>query len=54
MTEKMSFVADHLACLEAKIRLLNRIGLFDEAKMFETFAVKACSLYFGQSFRKSS
>ena len=51
MTEKMSFVADNLACLEAKIRLLNGIGLFDEAKMFETFAAKACSLYFGQSFR---
>lgn len=51
MTEKMSFVADNLACLEAMIRLLNGLGHFDETKMFETFAAKACSLYFGQSFR---
>lgn len=51
MTEKIAFVADCLVCLEAKIRLLNKLGLFDEAKMFETFATKACSLYFGQSFR---
>lgn len=40
----LAFVADYLACLEAKIRLLNKLGLFDEARLFEAFALKMCSL----------
>ena len=44
MIGKLSFVTDYLACLEAKIRLLNRLGLSDETKLFEAFALKMCSL----------
>ena len=50
VNRKISYITDYLSAYEAKIRLANRAGLFDEAKMFELFAVKLCELWFHQQF----
>ncbi|WP_097013988.1 SMEK domain-containing protein [Anaerocolumna aminovalerica] len=40
-----------LSAYEEKIKMANKNGLFDAAKMFELFAIEVCNLWFGQKFR---
>lgn len=49
-TERMSYITDYIGAYETKIKLSNKNGLFDSAKLFEVFAIEVCSIWFGQSF----
>lgn len=46
-SERIQFIASYLSAYEERIKLLNNNGLFDEAKLFELFAVNVGSLYLG-------
>ena len=48
--EMLSFVTDYICNYENKIKVNNKYGLFDEAKMFELFALEICKVWFSQSF----
>ena len=48
--ERMDFIIDYMSAYEQKIKLANKNGLFDNAKMFELFAQNICELYFNQKF----
>ena len=48
--ERMKFINEYMAAYESKIKLANKNGLFDEAKLFELFAIEVCSLWFEQKF----
>ena len=48
--ERLDFIASYISAYKEKIELLNSEGLFDSAKLFELFAIEACSLYFNQRF----
>lgn len=50
-TERMDYICGYLAAYENKIKMANKQGLFDAAKMFELFAANVCSLWFGQAFK---
>ena len=47
--ERINFIIDYISAYERKIKLLNANGLFDDAKLFELFAIEVGSLYFGQT-----
>lgn len=49
--DRMSFITEYISAYEQKIKLANKQGLFDAAKMFELFAIEICNLWFGQEFR---
>lgn len=49
--ERISYITDYIGSYETKIRLSNKNGLFDTAKLFELFAAKVCALWFGQLFQ---
>ncbi len=46
--ERIQFIAEYLSAYEEKIKLLNKGGLFDAAKLFELFAIEVGSLYLDQ------
>lgn len=46
--ERIQFIADYISAYEEKVKLLNKNGLFDTAKLFELFAIEVGSLYLGQ------
>ncbi len=46
--ERIDYIASYISAYEAKIRMLNKEGLFDSAKLFELFAIEVGTLYFGQ------
>ena len=48
--EKMAFIVEYMTSYEEKIKMANRNGLFDSAKMFELFAIEVCNIWFGQMF----
>ena len=48
--ERMDYICGYLSAYENKIKMANKQGLFDAAKMFELFAASVCSLWFGQTF----
>ena len=48
--ERCQFIAGYISAYEEKVRLLNKNGLFDTAKLFELFAIEVGSLYLGQRF----
>ena len=48
--ERIQFISDYIISYENKIKILNKEGLFDSAKLFELFAIKVCTLYFKQPF----
>lgn len=48
--ERMDYICGYLAAYENKIKMSNKQGLFDAAKMFELFAANVCALWFGQAF----
>ena len=50
-TERIDFISDYIGSYESKIKLLNKNGLFDAAKLFELFAQEVCKLWFGQAFQ---
>lgn len=49
--ERIDFISDYIGSYESKIKLLNKNGLFDAAKLFELFAQEVCKLWFGQAFQ---
>lgn len=49
--ERVSYIAEYIAAYESKIKLCNKNGLFDSAKLFELFAIEVCALWFGQKFQ---
>lgn len=48
--DRMNFITEYISAYEQKIKLANKQGLFDAAKMFELFAIEICTLWFGQKF----
>ena len=48
--EKISFITEYMNAYEKKIKIANKYGLFDAAKMFELFAIEVCKLWFEQDF----
>ena len=44
--EKIKFISDYLFSYKNKIECLNKKGLFDAAKLFESFASEVAKLYF--------
>jgi hypothetical protein len=39
-----------MSSYDEKIKMANKNGLFDAAKMFELFAIEVCNVWFGQKF----
>ena len=48
--DRMSFIIEYISAYEEKIKLANNNGLFDNAKLFEVFAIEICKLWFNQEF----
>ena len=48
--ERMGFIIEYMSSYDEKIRMANKNGLFDAAKMFELFAIEVCNVWFGQKF----
>lgn len=48
--DRMEFIIEYISSYEQKIRVANKNGLFDSAKMFELFAQEICGIYFNQKF----
>lgn len=48
--ERMDIITEYMTSYEEKIKMANKNGLFDAAKMFELFAVEVCNVWFGQKF----
>ena len=48
--ERIDFITEYIAAYEAKIKLANKNGLFDEAHLFELFAQEICGLWYGKKF----
>lgn len=46
--KRIEFITSYISAYEEKIKLLNKEGLFDSAKLFELFAIEVGSLLFGQ------
>ena len=46
----MSFIIEYISAYEEKIKLANNNGLFDNAKLFEVFAIEICNIWFNQKF----
>ena len=49
--ERVSYITEYIAAYESRIKLSNKNGLFDSAKLFELFAIEVCALWFGQKFQ---
>lgn len=48
--ERMDLITEYMTSYEEKIKMANKNGLFDAAKMFELFVVEVCNVWFGQKF----
>lgn len=48
--EKISYIVEYITTYEAKIKSLNKLGLFDTATLYEIFAQKICEAWFKQRF----
>lgn len=48
--DELKFVIQYLNCYENTIKQLNKEGYFDQAKMFENFALKICNIWFNDEF----
>ena len=46
--ERMGFIIEYMSSYDEKIKMANKNGLFDAAKMFELFAIEVCNVWFGQ------
>ena len=49
--ERMGFIIEYMSSYDEKIKMANKNGLFDAAKMFELFAIEVCNVWFGQKFK---
>ncbi len=49
--ERIGFITTYISAYEEKIKLLNKGGLFNAAKLFELFAVEVGSLYLGYKLK---
>lgn len=47
---RVSYITEYITSYEAKIKALNKNGLFDSARLFELFAIEICKLWFKQDF----
>lgn len=50
LMKQMDLIIEYMTSYEEKIKMANKNGLFDAAKMFELFAVEVCYVWFGQKF----
>ena len=48
--DRMSFIIEYISAYEEKIKLANNNCLFDNAKLFEVFAIEICNIWFNQKF----
>ena len=48
--DRMNFIIEYISAYKEKIKLANNNGLFDNAKLFEVFAIEICTLWFNQEF----
>jgi len=48
--ERIQYIIDYIVNYENNIKILNKLGLFDNATLFELFAIECTSLWFGQRF----
>ena len=48
--ERIQYITDYIRNYENNIKILNKLGLFDNATLFELFAIECASLWFGQRF----
>lgn len=48
--ERMGFIIEYMSSYDEKIKMANKNGLFDAAKMFELFAIEVCNVWFEQKF----
>ena len=49
-SERIQYIAEYISNYEAKIRALNKHGLYDNAVLFELFALEVSKLWFNKSF----
>lgn len=49
-SERINFIIKYMSEYQEKIKMANKNGLFDEAKIFELFAIEVCNLWFTQKF----
>ena len=49
-SERMNAIADYISNYENKIKAMNKLGLFDNATLFELFAQNVAELYFKTKF----
>lgn len=49
-TERIAYITEYITSYESKIKAANKNGLFDNAKLFELFAIEICNLWFDQKF----
>lgn len=50
-TEKIKYISNYFSSYENNIRKFNKLGLFDEAKLYETFVSSILKLYFKTTFK---
>ena len=48
--DRINYIIDYISSYENKIKMANKRGLFDAAKLFELFAEQVCTLWFDQTF----
>lgn len=48
--ERIQYITNYIVNYENNIKTLNKLGLFNDATLFELFAIKCISLWFGQRF----
>ena len=51
VSQKVNEIAEYLSSYKQKVSLLNKLGLFDEAKHFELFALQIAELWFKEKFK---
>ncbi len=49
--KRITYITDYINAYETKIKIANSNGLFDNAKLFELFALEVCKLWFEQDFK---
>lgn len=54
ITHQVNYITEYLTCYKQKVEILNKIGLFDEAKHFELFAIEIARLWFEKDFHNSN
>lgn len=50
ISKRVDFITNFLGAFEEKIKLLNSVGLFDNAVLFELFAAEICNIYYDVKF----